>query len=84
MVKTAQSKIGLTTMFVVLFGFIPNSDALRSRVHGVQAELSDLLDLASKRVEEYRLLFKDLTAEETKTEEEKKTITGKEKPLQHD
>jgi len=23
MVKTAQSKIGLTTMFVVLFGFIP-------------------------------------------------------------
>src|SRR5262245_27118949 len=69
MVKTAQDKIGLTTLFVVLFGFIPNSDVLRSRGHGAQTELSDLLDRASKRVEEYRLLFKDLTAEEARTTE---------------
>src|SRR5262245_3185927 len=69
MVKTAQSKIGLTTLFVVILGFIPNSDVVQSRGHGAQTELSDLLDRASKRVEEYRLLFKDLTAEETKTTE---------------
>jgi hypothetical protein len=69
MVKTAQSKIGLTTLFVVIVGFIPNSDMVQSRGHCAQTELSDLLDRASKRVEEYRLLFKDLTAEETKTTE---------------
>src|SRR5215510_8888591 len=69
MVKTAQSKIGLTILFVVLLGFIPNSEAARSRGHGAQLELSDLLDRVSKRVEEYRLLFKDLTAEETRTTE---------------
>jgi len=71
-------------MFVVLFGFIPNSDVVQSLGYGAQTELADLLDRASERVEEYRLLFKDLTAEETKSEEEKKTIAGKEKPLQHD
>ena len=69
MVKIAQSKIGLTTLFVVLFGFIPNSDMTQSRGHGAQTELSDLLDRASKRVEEYRSLFKDLTTEEIKTTE---------------
>src|SRR5262249_38320485 len=69
MVKTAQSKIGLTTLFVVIFGFIPNSDVVRSRGQGAQTELSDLLDQASKRVEEYRLLFKALAAEEAKTTE---------------
>src|SRR5262245_64304395 len=69
MVKTAQSKIGLTTLFVVILGFIPNSDVVQSRGHGAQTELSDLLDRASKRVEEYRALFKDLTAEETRTTE---------------
>jgi hypothetical protein len=84
MVKKAQSNICLTTMFVVLFGFIPNSDVVQSREYGAQTELGNLLDRASERIEEYRLLFKDLTAEETKSEEEKKTIAGKEKPLQHD
>jgi hypothetical protein len=69
MVKIAQSKIGLTTLFVVLFGFVPNSDMTQSRGHGAQTELSDLLDRASKRVEEYRSLFNDLTAEEIKTTE---------------
>lgn len=69
MLKAAQIKIGLTTLFVVLFGFISNSDVVRSRGHSAQTELSNLLNRASKRVEEYRLLFKDLTAEETKTTE---------------
>src|SRR5215470_6072701 len=59
MVKTAQSKIGLTTLFLVIFGFIPNSDALRSRGQGAQTELSDLLDRASKRVEVFCVLVGD-------------------------
>jgi len=69
MVKTAQSKIGLTTLFVIIFGFIPNSDVVQSRGRGAQTGLNDLLDRASKRVEEYKNLFKDLASEETRATE---------------
>jgi hypothetical protein len=83
MAKTPQSIARLATLFVVLLGFIPTSDVIQSPVQAAQTELSDLLDRASRQVEVYNNLFKDLAAEETKTTEifnrqgeatEKKTV----------
>lgn len=83
MVKIEQSKARLTILFALLCGFILNSEAANSRERATQSELSGLLDRAAKQVEQYAALFKDLTAEETKTTEifnrkgevtEKKTV----------
>jgi hypothetical protein len=83
MIKTTQPKAGLATLFVVLLGLISNSGLPKSRGQAAQTELSYLLDRASKRVEEYNNLFKDLASEEIKTTEifnrrgevtEKKTV----------
>jgi len=57
------------TLFIALIGFIQSSSAIQSQDRVGQADLSNFLDRASRRGEEYRLLFKDLTAEETKTTE---------------
>ena len=61
--------LNLMTLFIALIGFIQSSGAIQSQDRVGQADLNNILDRASKRVEEYRTLFKDLTAEETKTTE---------------
>jgi hypothetical protein len=56
-------------LFIALIGFIQSSGAIQSQDRVGQADLSNILDRASRRVEEYKALFKDLTAEETRTTE---------------
>jgi hypothetical protein len=61
--------LNLMTLCIALIGIILRSSVTQSSGGLTQTDLRDFLDRASRRVEEYNALFKDLTAEETKTTE---------------